>query len=190
MENTLDLLIVRSNNSCELCTSQESLHEYIVPPKLVSSPENAILICNQCESLLDAKNNESINHFRCLNDSMWSEFDPVKVVVWRILNNLKNEGWPQDLLGMMYLEQDTLDWAKSILQEENTVVHKDVNGNILQAGDNVVLIKDLKVKGSSMVAKQGTAVRRISLDHDNAEYIEGKVNGQHIVIICKYVKKI
>jgi protein PhnA len=61
---------------------------------------------------------------------------------------------------------------------------------VLQQGNSVVLIKDLKVKGSSMVAKQGTAVRRISLDSDNAEYIEGKVDGQHIVIITKYVKKI
>ena len=41
-----------------------------------------------------------------------------------------------------------------------------------------------------MVAKQGTAVRRISLDPDNPEYIEGKVEGQNIVIITKYVKKL
>jgi protein PhnA len=60
----------------------------------------------------------------------------------------------------------------------------------LENGDNVVLIKDLKVKGSSMVAKQGTAVRRISLDRENAEYIEGKVDGQQIVILTKYVKKL
>ena len=72
----------------------------------------------------------------------------------------------------------------------NELVHRDSNGVVLQAGDNVVLIKDLKVKGSSMVAKQGTAVRRISLDHENAEYIEGKVDGQQIVIITQYVKKI
>ncbi|HBC03779.1 MAG TPA: PhnA protein, partial [Aequorivita sp.] len=52
------------------------------------------------------------------------------------------------------------------------------------------LIKDLKVKGSSMVAKQGTAVRRISLDHENEKYIEGKVDGQQIVIITDFVKKI
>ena len=51
-------------------------------------------------------------------------------------------------------------------------------------------IKDLKVKGSSLVAKQGTAVRRISLDHENAEFIEGKVGPTQIVIITKYVKKI
>jgi protein PhnA len=61
---------------------------------------------------------------------------------------------------------------------------------ILEAGDSVVLIKDLKVKGSSMVAKQGTAVRNIRLDHENIEYIVGKVDGQQIVIITKYVKKI
>ena len=70
------------------------------------------------------------------------------------------------------------------------IIHRDVNGVVLQAGDSVVLIKDLKVKGSSMVAKQGTAVRRISLDRDNAEYIEGKVGPTQIVIITKYVKKI
>jgi protein PhnA len=64
-----------------------------------------------------------------------------------------------------------------------------VNGVVLQAGDSVVLIKDLKVKGSSMVAKQGTAVRNIRLDRENAEYIEGKVGPTQIVIITKYVKK-
>ena len=41
-----------------------------------------------------------------------------------------------------------------------------------------------------MIAKRGTAVRRISLDHENSEYIEGKVDGQQIVIITQYVKKI
>jgi len=41
-----------------------------------------------------------------------------------------------------------------------------------------------------MVAKQGTAVRNIRLDHDNEEYIEGRVGAQQIVIITNYVKKI
>ena len=66
----------------------------------------------------------------------------------------------------------------------------DVNGVILNSGDSVVLVKDLKVKGSSMVAKQGVAVRKIILDHDNGNYIEGKVCGQKVMIITKYVKKI
>ena len=67
--------------------------------------------------------------------------------------------------------------------------HRDVNGVPLSAGDSVVLIKDLKVKGSNMVAKQGTAVRRISLDPENEAYIEGKVDGQTIVLVTQYVKK-
>ena len=52
-----------------------------------------------------------------------------------------------------------------------------------------MLIKDLPVKGSSMVAKRGTAVRGIRLVPDNAAQIEGRVNDQQIVILCQYVKK-
>ena len=93
----------------------------------------------------------------------------------------------------MYLDEDDLAWAKATgegEEDENKVIHRDSNGVILATGDSVVLIKDLKVKGSSMVAKQGTAVRNIRLDHENAEYIEGRVDGQTIVIITQYVKKI
>jgi protein PhnA len=123
---------------------------------------------------------------------MWSTVPAVQVMAWRMLNRLKAEGWPQDLLDMMYLEDETKEWAKAGVAEEkgDVVIHRDSNGVILEAGDSVVLIKDLKVKGSSMVAKQGTAVRRISLDHENEKYIEGKVDGQQIVIITDFVKKI
>jgi len=76
-----------------------------------------------------------------------------------------------------------------LMEGEEAIIHKDVNGNILQAGDTVTLIKDLNVKGSSLTAKRGTAVRRISLVRDNAGQIEGKVEGQHIVILTQYVKK-
>jgi protein PhnA len=41
-----------------------------------------------------------------------------------------------------------------------------------------------------MVAKQGTTVRKISLDHENAKYIEGKVGPTQIVIVTDYVKKV
>ena len=123
---------------------------------------------------------------------MWSEFRAVKVIAWRILSRLRKEGWPKDLLDMLYLEDDDLRFAKETgehLEEAEKIIHRDANGAILQAGDSVVLIKDLKVKGSSLVAKQGTAVRRISLDHENAKYIEGKVGPTQIVIITDYVKK-
>lgn len=55
----------------------------------------------------------------------------------------------------------------------DAVVVRDVNGNPLEAGDTVVVIKDLKVKGSSIPLKQGTVIRNIRLVEDDAEHIEG-----------------
>lgn len=59
---------------------------------------------------------------------------------------------------------------------EQTRVIKDANGNLLQDGDTVSVIKDLKVKGSSLVVKVGTKVKNIRLidgDHDIDCKIEG-----------------
>jgi protein PhnA len=183
----------RSGGVCELSGATDDLVIYEVPPVSTGGLDGSILISATCKNQIENPEATDANHWRCLNDSMWSEHDAVKVVVWRMLNRLKSEGWPQDLLDMMYLEDEVLEWAKATgegEEEGEQVIHRDVNGVILENGDSVVLVKDLKVKGSSMVAKQGTAVRRISLDRDNAEYIEGKVDGQHIVIITKYIKKL
>jgi protein PhnA len=182
----------RSDSKCELCTSEDDLQVYILPPTKTESLDKAILACNTCVSQIDNPESTDANHWRCLNDSMWSEHQAVQVMAWRMLSRLRNAGWPQDLLDMMYLEEDTLEFAKATGEGEddaNKIIHRDVNGVVLQTGDSVVLIKDLKVKGSSMVAKQGTAVRNIRLDRENAEYIEGKVGPTQIVIITKYVKK-
>lgn len=60
----------------------------------------------------------------------------------------------------------------SAASDEKTIV-RDVNGNALQSGDSVVVIKDLKVKGSSIPLKQGTVIRNIRLVDGDAEHIEG-----------------
>lgn len=182
----------RSGKQCELCTERNDLNIYEVPPISTGGVDGSLLACGTCIEQIESPEIIDVNHWRCLNDSMWSEFRAVKVMAWRMLNRLKKEGWPQDLLDMMYLEGEELRFAQALgdhLDESEKIIHRDVNGVVLQAGDNVVLIKDLKVKGSSMVAKQGTAVRRVSLDPDNAKYIEGKVGGTQIVIITDYVKK-
>ena len=182
----------RSGNQCELCASKDNLSIYEVPPMSVGGVDGSMLACTTCVAQIEDTDKTDANHWRCLNDSMWSEFRAVKVVAWRMLSRLRKESWPQDLLDMLYLEDDDLRFAKESgdhLDESEKIIHRDANGAILQAGDSVVLIKDLKVKGSSMVAKQGTAVRRISLDHENAKYIEGKVGPTQIVIITDYVKK-
>lgn len=182
----------RSGSKCELCSTTEKLEVYEVPPVSTGGIDGSLLACTSCISQINNPDTTDANHWRCLNDSMWSEFKPVQTVAWRMLSRLRSEGWPQDLLDMLYLDDVTLKWAQATgegLDDSEKIIHRDVNGAILEVGDNVVLIKDLKVKGSSMVAKQGAAVRRITLDSENAEYIEGKVDGQHIVIITKYVKK-
>jgi protein PhnA len=109
-----------------------------------------------------------------------------------MLNRLKSEGWPQDLLDMMYLDEDNLTWAKATgvgVSDEEAIVHRDSNGAILQNGDTVTLTKELDVRGATFSAKRGTAVRNIRLVHDNPEHIEGKIEGQSIVILTHYVKK-
>jgi protein PhnA len=188
----LQTLQERSHNTCELCASDNQLKQYTIPPSLNESVDNSLLVCSTCLNQIEERADMDVNHWRCLNDSMWSEFVAVQIMAWRMLQRLRNEGWPKDLLDMMYLDDEALALARATGEHEdeaNKIIHRDVNGVILEAGDSVVLVKDLKVKGSSMVAKQGTAVRNIRLDHENAEYIEGKVDGQHIVIITKYVKK-
>ncbi len=191
--NINPMLQERSNNCCELCKSDSTLHFYKLPPSQHQTVDNSVLICKNCLDQIEGVITLDSNHWRCLNDSMWSEHRAVQVLSWRMLNRLKSEGWPQDLLDMMYLDEDTLAFAKAdgdAEDEASKIIHKDANGVSLEVGDSVVLIKDLKVKGSSMIAKQGTAVRNIKLDPENAEYIEGKVDGQQIVIITKYVKKL
>jgi len=67
--------------------------------------------------------------------------------------------------------------------------HRDSNGVPLVQGDTVVLTRDLPVKGAGFIAKRGTAVRGISLVADNPAHIEGRVEGQRIVILTGFVRK-
>jgi protein PhnA len=183
----------RSHHSCELCKATDNLSIYTIQPSKKVDLTDSVYACETCTSQIENSDLINPNHWRCLNDSMWSEFLPVQVISWRMLNRVLSAGWSQDLLDMMYLDEESLEWAQALgdgVEEPMNVVHRDVNGVILEAGDSVVLIKDLKVKGSSMIAKQGTAIRRISLDQENETYIEGKVDGKHIVIITQFVKKI
>ena len=178
----------RSGNRCELSGDTEKLAVYIVP----DAKDLALYASETCIEQMNDADKIDVNHWRCLNDSMWSEHVAVQIMAWRMLQRLRGEGWPKDLLDMMYLDEDALALARATGEdkdESEKIIHRDVNGVLLENGDNVVLIKDLKVKGSSMVAKQGTAVRNIRVDHENANYIEGKVGGQQIVIITEYVKK-
>ena len=65
----------------------------------------------------------------------------------------------------------------------------DSNGNELFDGDDVTVIKDLKVKGSSMVVKRGTRVRGIRLSEVDPTHVQGRVDGQTIFILTEFLKK-
>jgi protein PhnA len=185
-------LISRSGSKCELCGSTDNLETYEVPPDSDGSVDQSILLCSTCQNQLDHPDQVEPNHWRCLNDSMWNQTPAVQVMAWRMLNRLREEGWPQDLLDMLYLDEETQRWAEATgegLSDGDSIQHLDSNGAILEAGDTVTLIKDLNVKGANFTAKRGTAVRGISLVQDNPEHIEGRVNGQQIVILTKFVKK-
>jgi protein PhnA len=163
-----------------------------VYPFTDEDPAHNILTCSTCLEQINHPEKMDQNHWRCLNDAVWSEADAVKVVSWRLLEILKSNGvdWAGDLQDMMYMEEEVDSWAKQQEDHEEVVKHFDSNGAVLSEGDGVTLIKDLDVKGANFTAKRGTAVRNIRLVSDNAEHIEGKVEGQRIVILTKFVKKL
>ncbi|HET8904791.1 MAG TPA: PhnA domain-containing protein [Saccharospirillum sp.] len=190
--STLSQLETRASGQCELCKASDSLSVYAVPPNTLESLDTTLLVCATCRNQIEHPEQMDANHWRCLNDSMWSQEAPVQVMAWRLLHRLIAEGWPKNLLDMLYLDDETLAWAQATgdhLSDDDKVIHRDSNGMVLNAGDTVTLIKDLTVKGANFTAKRGTAVRGISLVADNAEHIEGRVNGQQIVILTQFVKK-
>lgn len=95
--------------------------------------------------------------------------------------------------GAMYVCPECAhEWSKDATADagEQAKVWKDANGNVLQDGDTVTVIKDLKIKGSSSVVKVGTKVKNIRLidgDHD----IDCKIDGIGAMQLkTEFVKKV
>ena len=169
----IDQLLERSGGVCEICGGTDGL----VCVEVTASDD--AVFCEICAGGVEAPN----GHWRALEGAAWSVEPAVQIAVWRKLGEV-GEAWATDAqLGMM-MEPDVAARASAI-----PFVHKDANGAVLANGDTVVLIKDLPVKGAGFTAKRGTAVRSISLVHDNAGHIEGRVEGQRIVILTEFVKR-
>ena len=182
----------RSENKCELCGSETNLQVYEILPQTSSNEDNSIYICSKCIAQIDKKEDLDAKHWAFLTTSMWSEVPGIQVVSWRMLNRFRNESWASDALDMMYMDDERLAWAKATGDHDNDSsvdLHRDCNGATLTAGDTVVLIKSLDVNGTTLNAKMGTVVKNIRLVEDNTEQIEGKIEGQVIVILTKYVRK-
>ncbi len=179
----------RSGSVCEISGTEHDLVVYVLPPTNERTVENSVLITKHLKDQIENPETTDEKDWRGLSESMWSEHLPVQIVSWRMLARLKNT----DLLDMMYLDEEALEWAKATgegeEEDENKIVHKDSNGVTLLDGDSVVLIKDLDVKGATFTAKRGAAVHNIKLVWDDANLIEGRVENQNIYILTQYVKK-
>lgn len=168
--------------TCTLCSATTTV------------PGTSPLLCETCLGQIESKGPLDANHWRCLNESMWSEDPEVQVLAFRLLTRLGRQGeaWALDLKEQLYLEDSLLQRAQEGLEEEETASSDaptlDSNGTRLMEGDSVTLIKDLDVKGAGFTAKRGTLVKNISLTN-NPKHIEGRVNGIQIVLVAAYLKK-
>lgn len=184
-------LLKRSGGNCELCNTSSDLSVYYVGPG--EEEKNAVLICSSLISQIEGTEEMIPSDWTFLPDAMWSEIPAVQVLSYRMLQRFKNESWASDALDILYLDDETKDWAEDwndpLEDKTEAEVHKDAFGNILSDGDSVVLTKTLDVKGSSISAKLGTVVRNIRLVPDHPDQIEGRVEGQQIVILTKFLRK-
>ncbi|EEW26113.1 PhnA domain-containing protein [Rhodobacter ferrooxidans] len=171
-----DDLMTRAGGVCEFCGAAEALAAVDMPPA------GEVLLCAICRDEAEAP----AGHWRCLEGAAWSGEPAVQLAVWRKLGTLE-ETWAIEARDGMDLSPQVRDWAEAV--SVGGIEHRDSNGVLLAAGDTVVLIKDLVVKGANFTAKRGTSVPRIALVADNAAQIEGRVEGQRIVILTEFVKK-
>ncbi len=178
----------RAGEQCELCGSGDGLVVASVEPS-DGSAEQSVLVCSTCQALLDTPETNA-NHWRCLNDSMWSPVPAVQVTAYRVLKQIAGEGWPQDMLDMLYLEPEVQEWADEGMNDEEVEPTRDSNGQILVEGDAVSIIKDLVVKGAGFTAKQGTTVKNIRMAPGDPTHIQGRVNGTMIFLKTEFLKKL
>jgi len=169
---------------CELCGSSEDVSVLELPVS-DGSEEQSIYVCATCKDQLKSGELDEA-HFNCLNDAMWSEVSAVKVMSYILWNRLERA----DMTDMMYLEEAEQKLADAAINADaNKVVFRDANGVELKAGDSIVILKDLDVKGAGFTAKRGTTVTRIALPNDMDDHVEGRVNGTKIYLKTEFIKK-
>jgi len=169
---------------CELCGSSEDVSVLELPVS-DGSEDQSVYVCANCKGQIESGDLDE-THFNCLNDAMWSETPAAKIMSYILWSQLGR----QDMVEMMYLEEDELKLAEQAVNAAaNKVTFRDANGVELLAGDSIVILKDLDVKGAGFTAKRGTTVTRISLPHNMDDHVEGRVNGTKIYLKTEFIKK-
>lgn len=184
-------LLSRSGSVCELCGASHELQAYLVEPSASYADDQHAVLCPTCVDQLEMNASFDEAHWNCLQSSAWTTEPSVQVLVYRLLKRMEGQSWAADLLEQIYLEEEVLVRAQAMPLPEPVEAGSepvDANGQVLVDGDSVTIIKNLDVKGSSMVAKRGTAVRNIRLT-DDPTHVEGKVNGMSIYLKTCFLKK-
>ena len=99
----------RSNSVCEISGAEHDLVVYTLPHFTTESVEHSVLLTKNLKDQVENPETTNENYWRGLSESMWSEHLPVQILSWRMLARLKNN----DLLEMMYLDEEALEWAKA-----------------------------------------------------------------------------
>ncbi|OUS23719.1 phnA protein [Gammaproteobacteria bacterium 45_16_T64] len=106
----------RCRSHCELCSaSGVKLAPFEVAPiQDIPDTEHAIFICDVCVEQLKTTKYIDVDHWRCLNTSVWSEIPVVQVAAVRMLKRLADKTeWSADLYDQLYLEPDVLEWIEN-----------------------------------------------------------------------------
>lgn len=108
-------LVRRSRSKCELCDRGGiKLDVYELPP-FEEEPyvDGCIFICDGCRKQIEHPRKMIPNHWRCLNNTIWSEVPAVQVMSARLLHRLAatKKHWAEELLEHAYLEPDIEEWA-------------------------------------------------------------------------------
>jgi len=179
-----DTFLERAGGECGLCAGTQELTAF----RLDSSHE--VIVCGVCRPQIEGEITD-VNHWYCLQGSIWSEVPAVQALSWRMLNRLQHEPWAVDALSGAYLEPDVMGVAQAdpLGTTDEEVGVMDTNGAQLHDGDSVTLIKDLDVKGANFTAKRGTTVKNIRLGMDPT-HVEGRVNKVSIMLKTCFLKRV
>ena len=105
-------LVRRSRSKCELCEADGvKLTIFEVPPESESvTADRCLFICETCREQIEKPKLMAADHWRCLNNAVWSDIPAVQVISARILKRLSKEHWAEDLLEEAYFGEEVEAW--------------------------------------------------------------------------------
>ena len=101
-------LVRRSRSKCELCgTDGVKLTVFEVPPESHHvTADQCLFLCETCRGQIEKPKRMDADHWRCLNNSIWSEIPAVQIMSARILKRLTKEHWAEELLEQAYFDEE------------------------------------------------------------------------------------